>query len=277
MTCHASSSDLILDAAADDGASAGRRRGGSGVAPRGRGGRRPREAVARRMLTATLLAPDRAARQDRRRRPELPRARRRGGGRDRRRPGAVREVPERRSSATAPTSRWRAADTAQVDYEAELAVVIGAAARDVAARARARPRRSATRVSTTCRRATCRSATGSGCGQEPRHVLPDRAVARDRRRDRRTPAACAIRCRVNGEVARTRRQPSMIHGVAELIAFCSRFFTLEPGDVIATGTPGGVGAFRRPPRVPRAMATRSWSTSRASARSATAAGSSPSR
>ena len=39
----------------------------------------------------------------------------------------------------------------------------------------------------------------------------------------------------------------MDHGVADLIAFCSRFFTLEPGDVIATGTPGGVGAFRRPP------------------------------
>jgi 2-keto-4-pentenoate hydratase/2-oxohepta-3-ene-1,7-dioic acid hydratase in catechol pathway len=40
----------------------------------------------------------------------------------------------------------------------------------------------------------------------------------------------------------------MIHGVADLIAFCSRFMTLEPGDVIATGTPAGVGVFRDPPR-----------------------------
>ena len=40
----------------------------------------------------------------------------------------------------------------------------------------------------------------------------------------------------------------MLHGVAALIAFCSRFFTLEPGDVIATGTPAGVGVFRKPPR-----------------------------
>ena len=40
----------------------------------------------------------------------------------------------------------------------------------------------------------------------------------------------------------------MVHAVAELIAFCSRFMTLEPGDVIATGTPAGVGAFRQPPR-----------------------------
>ena len=40
----------------------------------------------------------------------------------------------------------------------------------------------------------------------------------------------------------------MLHGVAALIAFCSRFFTLDPGDVIATGTPAGVGVFRKPPR-----------------------------
>jgi 2-keto-4-pentenoate hydratase/2-oxohepta-3-ene-1,7-dioic acid hydratase in catechol pathway len=39
----------------------------------------------------------------------------------------------------------------------------------------------------------------------------------------------------------------MLFGVAALIAYCSRFMTLEPGDVIATGTPAGVGAFRDPP------------------------------
>jgi 2-keto-4-pentenoate hydratase/2-oxohepta-3-ene-1,7-dioic acid hydratase in catechol pathway len=37
------------------------------------------------------------------------------------------------------------------------------------------------------------------------------------------------------------------HSVAEIIAYCSRAFTLRPGDVIATGTPGGVGIFRDPP------------------------------
>jgi 5-carboxymethyl-2-hydroxymuconate isomerase len=40
----------------------------------------------------------------------------------------------------------------------------------------------------------------------------------------------------------------MYFGVAEIIAHCSRAFTLEPGDVIATGTPGGVGDSRTPPR-----------------------------
>src|SRR4029453_17560111 len=39
----------------------------------------------------------------------------------------------------------------------------------------------------------------------------------------------------------------MIFGVPELIAFISRQITLEPGDVIATGTPAGVGVFRDPP------------------------------
>jgi 2-keto-4-pentenoate hydratase/2-oxohepta-3-ene-1,7-dioic acid hydratase in catechol pathway len=40
----------------------------------------------------------------------------------------------------------------------------------------------------------------------------------------------------------------MYFGVAEIISYLSRSFTLEPGDVIATGTPGGVGVFRDPPR-----------------------------
>ena len=40
----------------------------------------------------------------------------------------------------------------------------------------------------------------------------------------------------------------MYFSVAEIVSYLSRSFTLEPGDVIATGTPGGVGAFRDPPR-----------------------------
>ena len=39
---------------------------------------------------------------------------------------------------------------------------------------------------------------------------------------------------------------NMIHDVASLVSFCSQAFTLEPGDVIATGTPEGVGYFRDP-------------------------------
>jgi 2-keto-4-pentenoate hydratase/2-oxohepta-3-ene-1,7-dioic acid hydratase in catechol pathway len=39
----------------------------------------------------------------------------------------------------------------------------------------------------------------------------------------------------------------MVFGVAEVIAFITQAITLEPGDLIATGTPAGVGAFRDPP------------------------------
>ena len=40
----------------------------------------------------------------------------------------------------------------------------------------------------------------------------------------------------------------MIFGVAELVAYCSRFMTLWPGDLITTGTPPGVGMGKKPPR-----------------------------
>jgi len=41
----------------------------------------------------------------------------------------------------------------------------------------------------------------------------------------------------------------MIFNVAYLISYISQAITLEPGDVIATGTPEGVGVFRKPPRL----------------------------
>ena len=40
---------------------------------------------------------------------------------------------------------------------------------------------------------------------------------------------------------------NLIFSVPDLVSFCSQAFTLEPGDVIATGTPSGVGYFREPP------------------------------
>jgi 2-keto-4-pentenoate hydratase/2-oxohepta-3-ene-1,7-dioic acid hydratase in catechol pathway len=53
---------------------------------------------------------------------------------------------------------------------------------------------------------------------------------------------------VNGELLQDGHTRDMIFGVAQLIEYISRYMTLEPGDVIATGTPAGVGAFRKPPR-----------------------------
>jgi 5-carboxymethyl-2-hydroxymuconate isomerase len=65
------------------------------------------------------------------------------------------------------------------------------------------------------------------------------------------PQSLAIRCLVNGDVMQSASTADMVFSVAELVSFCSRAFTLEPGDVIATGTPSGVGWFREPRRMLR--------------------------
>jgi 2-keto-4-pentenoate hydratase/2-oxohepta-3-ene-1,7-dioic acid hydratase in catechol pathway len=53
--------------------------------------------------------------------------------------------------------------------------------------------------------------------------------------------------RVNGNVVQRARTDQMIFPIPTLIAYVSTFMTLEPGDLIATGTPGGVGVKRTPP------------------------------
>ncbi|MDQ3398184.1 MAG: fumarylacetoacetate hydrolase family protein [Deinococcota bacterium] len=61
------------------------------------------------------------------------------------------------------------------------------------------------------------------------------------------PQALELGCEVNGETLQNASTKDMIFGVAELISRLSQSFTLEPGDIIATGTPSGVGFSRRPP------------------------------
>lgn len=61
------------------------------------------------------------------------------------------------------------------------------------------------------------------------------------------PQALEVTCFVNGHAMQRGRTASMLFPVDRLIEYLSGFMTLEPGDVIATGTPAGVGAFRDPP------------------------------
>jgi 2-keto-4-pentenoate hydratase/2-oxohepta-3-ene-1,7-dioic acid hydratase in catechol pathway len=61
------------------------------------------------------------------------------------------------------------------------------------------------------------------------------------------PQSKGLLARVNGETMQDSTTAEMIFGVAEIVSFLSRACTLEPGDVILTGTPWGVGAFRDPP------------------------------
>ncbi|HWR51874.1 MAG TPA: fumarylacetoacetate hydrolase family protein [Bryobacteraceae bacterium] len=66
------------------------------------------------------------------------------------------------------------------------------------------------------------------------------------------PHALDITLSINGEVMQSSNTRELIFKIPELIEFLSSVFTLEPGDLVATGTPAGVGFARRPPRYLRA-------------------------
>jgi 2-keto-4-pentenoate hydratase/2-oxohepta-3-ene-1,7-dioic acid hydratase in catechol pathway len=143
------------------------------------------------------------------------------------------------------TVEWDPELTSAVDLEAELAVVIGRTARrvsetdgldhvlgytclnDVSARDLQYADRQFVRS----------KSLDTFCPMGP--VL----VTRDEIPD---PGQLAVRSYRNGELMQDGHTSDLIFGVAALVAFCSRAFTLEPGDVIATGTPAGVGYFREP-------------------------------
>ena len=59
-------------------------------------------------------------------------------------------------------------------------------------------------------------------------------------------AGLELRCRLNGEVMQKTNIDHMIFDVATLVAACSEGMALQPGDIIITGTPSGVGAARKP-------------------------------
>jgi 2-keto-4-pentenoate hydratase/2-oxohepta-3-ene-1,7-dioic acid hydratase in catechol pathway len=136
-------------------------------------------------------------------------------------------------------------ESEQVDYEAELGVVIGRTTRRVAERDALDAVRGYICVNDVSARDL-----QFGDGQWTRGKSPDtfcpvgpRLVPREEIRD---PQALAIRCRVNGRTLQDSSTANMIFSVAEIIAHISRTITLEPGDLIATGMPAGVGIARDP-------------------------------
>lgn len=143
--------------------------------------------------------------------------------------------------------RWDPAFTAQVDYEAELAVVIGRRARhvsEVSALAYVAGYTCLNDVSARDlqfgdRQWVRGKSLDTFCPMGPALVTADEIA---------DPQNLSICCMVGGERVQESNTSQMYFGVAEIVSFCSRAFTLEPGDVIATGTPAGVGVFRDPPR-----------------------------
>lgn len=62
------------------------------------------------------------------------------------------------------------------------------------------------------------------------------------------PQALAMTLDVNGERMQDGSTATMVYGVAHLVAYVSQFMSLQPGDIISTGTPPGVGMGQKPPR-----------------------------
>jgi 2-keto-4-pentenoate hydratase/2-oxohepta-3-ene-1,7-dioic acid hydratase in catechol pathway len=142
--------------------------------------------------------------------------------------------------------RWDPALTSQVDYEAELAVIVGRRARGVTAEHALE-----FIFGYTCLNDVSARDLQFGDGQWTRGKSLDTfcpmgpvVVTADELGDA---GDLTIRCLVNGELRQSARTSDLFFGVAEIVSHCSQAFTLEPGDVIATGTPAGVGAFRKPP------------------------------
>jgi len=61
------------------------------------------------------------------------------------------------------------------------------------------------------------------------------------------PDQCRIISRLNRQVMQDSNTSDLIFGIRELVSYCSQNFTLLPGTIIMTGTPGGVGFARKPP------------------------------
>lgn len=142
---------------------------------------------------------------------------------------------------------WSSTLTQQVDYEAELAVVIGKAAKDVS---------EANAYDYVAGYMNCNDVSARDLQFRPGDQwlrgkcldsfcpLGPYLVTRDEIDD---PHDLSIQCKLNGRLMQDSNTREMIYRIPYLIQYLSEAFTLLPGDVIATGTPHGVGAFRDPP------------------------------
>lgn len=134
----------------------------------------------------------------------------------------------------------------QVDYEAELAVVIGRRAKNVSREQAYDYVLGYTIVNDVSARdfqfADGQWQRGKSC--DTFAPMGQWIVTTDEIPD---PHTLSIKLRLNGQTMQDSNTNQLIFGVPELIAFLSESITLEPGDVIATGTPPGVGFARKPP------------------------------
>jgi 2-keto-4-pentenoate hydratase/2-oxohepta-3-ene-1,7-dioic acid hydratase in catechol pathway len=134
----------------------------------------------------------------------------------------------------------------QVDYEAELGLVIGTAAKHVEADAAPAHVFGYLVVNDVSARDWQKHSPTFTVGKsfDTHGPIGPWIVTADEIAD---PHALGIRCAVNGDVRQDSDTGQLIHDLWQQIAYLSTAFTLEPGDILATGTPEGVGVARNPP------------------------------
>ena len=144
------------------------------------------------------------------------------------------------------TIEWDPALTGSVDLEAELGVVIGRLARRVS---------EADALSFVLGYTCINDVSARDLQKADRQFVRAKSldtfgpmgpvlVTADEIPD---PQQLSIRGILNGVAVQDSNTSEMVFSVARIVAFCSRAFTLEPGDVIATGTPAGVLVYQQPP------------------------------
>lgn len=141
--------------------------------------------------------------------------------------------------------RYRRDLTTEVDYEAELAVVIGRQARNIAEKDALDHVLGYTIMNDVSARDLQFGDKQWVRGKSLDTFAPigPWLVTRD---DITDPQQLSVQARVNGQLVQDGNTSDMLFSVAEIIAYLSRSMTLQPGDVIATGTPYGVGFARTP-------------------------------
>lgn len=132
----------------------------------------------------------------------------------------------------------------QFDYEGEIAVVIGRAGRHIAAADALDHVFGYSALLDGSVRDYQRHSVSAGKNFWHSGSLGPWIVTADEVPD---PAAITLETRLNGETVQSTTADLMIYDIPTTIAYVSSFTALAPGDVISTGTPGGVGASRRPP------------------------------
>jgi len=135
----------------------------------------------------------------------------------------------------------------QIDYEVELALIIGTAGRDIPSARAYDHIWGYTILNDVTARDVQRRHGGQyfkGKGLDNSCPMGPIVVTKDELAD---PQNMGLRCLVNGEVRQNSNTAKMIFDIPTLIASLSEGLTLEPGDIIATGTPSGVGYAMVPP------------------------------